>query len=1742
MTRVLNYKSILSVVFLIYFLLGINKSIAQPCQCINCPGTIPKAGNQDFSTTEFLYFVNGAESNSLEDLFQGVCAVNVVFKADNVFQVEMYLISPGGDTVRLVGPDAGSGVGVTALTTWSVAFMPSSIAVFPDPGFSPVWTNYDPWETGANYTGTYYPNLGKLEDFDSGPVNGPWRLVVKNYAPLNKGEVIDFSIVFCDETGIECGCLAYAGIYPSFQIIEACQGSDKLKLNLNPNYNGYEPDPKVFNYTYTIASPKNVILEFTEAPDLSGYAVGNYKVCGLSYLQADSALVIKDAGITKLDTIYKEISSPDPDYCADLSKNCIFININPPPPPVNIEQFLCQDSCITFHGKTYCMPGSYTFTELDSLGCSINYNLKLNPATTKYYSYTDTICVGEFVIFGVDFYNKTGIYTKTFKSFTGCDSIVTLNLKVMNFDIKVKKPDTLNCVHEQVLLDGSDVNENNPSFSYLWTASGGGEVIGPGNMPDLWVSKPGTYKLTGTFTLSSGKTCTDFVNVTVAENIIQPELTTVPDQFLCLGDELDLSKLNIKEIHGMPGTLSYHSANPPDATNQISPLIQPTVSGVYYAHFVVGKCDAVKQINVNVNKKPKAEVKPLLNVCNSAMMGENTLVNFDTLIVSGDNKGYWTDKDFSGATGTFPLLDFTGVKPGTYEFVYTTQSAIPPCTDTFYIVNVIVEDCECPSLATLSPGDMCQNSAKSDLNALLITTESGNWSLESAPPGSTASINGSIFDGTGSTPGNYSIKFTLSQIPPQGCQESVVLNLKIVAPPELQMMSDITVCNSDDMGQGTTVDMLQTIVAGNKTGIWKDIDNSGAVGIFPVLDFKNIAPGIYRFRYETNSAEFPCPEVYDTVNVTVKDCNCPTVSLLSTVLCNIKDTLLLNDLVITGQAGTWQLLTSPSGANPAKIIADKFIFDNSNAGKYELKFVLSNPVAGCQSDFITTVELLQAPFTELDTVKNICNSNQNGHISLLDFSTLLKAGDLGGSWQQVVPSGATGTLPLLDFNGVAPGSYYFKYITNSAVSPCKETEYLIRIIVEDCSCPSVTTVNPGKFCNNNLSINLDNYKVTTEAGSWAIVMTPPGTNPATVVLNTFSGTNADPGIYTIQFNLQANPPFGCPTFSIQTIEVVADLTADIIQMVSVCNDGSAGNVSTVNFSSLITKGSQNGVWTDVDNSGATGTFPLLDFSGVTPGVYTFSYSLKANSPCQDKQYLVMVEVKDCKCPPVLQKDIPTVLCNDGISIDFNNYFSANVVSALISIPSGQSATILQNNILQLQDIMPGEYTILAALASVPAGCKKDTLLTLQIVDSKNAGTPIKDFVFCEAEDTLLNLNQLLTGADFGGQWLLVPASAALNTLTGTLDINLLSAGSYSLKYIQNNAPPCKVEEALINIVINKVPQADAGEDQQLGCSKAYAVLGGTGNPGLTNVSFEWSNNVPDANAGNPEVTLAGTYFLTVTDLTTGCSSEDAVTITQGTDSDIEAKINLKQPSCSGNSTGSISIEVIKGNPPYLYSINQLPFQPENIFDNLVSGLYTISIEDAAGCTKDTTVEIFSALTGGISLGKDTIINFGDSVFIEPNLKFPVSELASVKWSSLGYISCDTCLNTYLKPFIPTKYFLEVQTKAGCYYKADIIVTVNRDVKYFVPNIFSPNGDGVNDWVEISLGPDIVSMQEFSLFDRWGEQIYKLNNVTNDGIPIKSWDGLFKGSKVNSGVFVYMMKLVLVDGTIEFVTGELTLVK
>ena len=1730
--------------FLFAWLGYFNPSIqAQPCQCINCPGQIPKAGNKECSTTEFLYFVNGASSNELADAFQGVCAVNLAFKADNIFQIEMYLISPGGDTVKLICPDAGPGVGVTALTTWNISFLPNSNAVFPDPGFSPVWTNYDPWETGANYFGSYHPCSGALEDFNSGPVNGPWKLLVKNFAPLNKGDLLDFSIVFCDETGIECGCLAYAGIFPSFQVIDACQGSTKLLLDLKPNYNGYIPDTTMYNYTYAIASPNNTIIEFDTIPDLTAYPIGNYKVCGLSYLASDSSLIIKDAGFIKLDTIYNEINSSDPAYCADLSKNCIFVNINPPPNPETFNFFLCKDSCLFYEGTEYCTPGTYNFTKTDSLGCKQNITLNLTPSDAQYVTKLDTICSGEFAILGTDFYNKTGSYTKIFKSFTGCDSVVTLQLTVVDINLSVAFPDTINCINNEILLDATDFSGLGSLIKYNWAATNGGVISGNPSLLDVFAENSGTYTLTGKYIFQSGKTCSDFVSVEVVKSNIQPELSNVPDQFLCLGDKLDLSKLNIKEIHGYPGNITYHSSLPPSTLNVINPLLTPSVNSIYYAYFTAGNCDDVLPVNVFVNSSPKAELKDFVSVCNSSNSGNITDLKFDSLIISGDDTGFWVDSDMSGAGGTFPLLNFSGVSPGTYQFVYFTQSAIPPCSDTFYVVNVIVEDCECPSLAVLSPGNLCNNNADLNLNDFLITTEPGTWSIVNAPGGSTAVINTNIFSGNGSIPGMYTLRFTLNQQPPAGCPAFVDIDIEINALPVLSLVDQITVCNSDDKGASTILDLSSLIVTGDKSGIWTDLDGSGGVGFFPVLDFKGINPGIYKFQYETNNADYPCPEVSDTVLIIIEDCTCPLVDLLSETICNHTGSYNLANLNLSGQTGTWSINSPPPGSNPAIIIANNLIFNNSDAGVYGLNFKISNPVNGCPSDYSTTIKIIDKPYTQLDTVINICNSNKNGNNSILNFSGLLKSGDLGGSWQELIPAGATGTLPILDYNGVAPGNYFVKYTTASAISPCKESEYLIRVIVEDCECPSVATTSPGIICNDNPNIDLDNFKITSEPGSWAIIMLPPGNNPASINANVFSGTTVDPGKYTVQFILLNPPPPGCPVSSIQIIDVVAGPDAILTDSLVICNSNSSGQNTMLDLNTLILSGSSGGTWTDISGSGAQGTFPVIDFDGVVPGKYIFRYTLTATLPCQNKIFDVTIEVTDCQCPQILVTAIPDI-CNDEVLLDLNNYIAKGVNAAFLSVPVGQNISVLQNNIIQTNNILPGTYSMqLSLINTPPPGCPTDITVSFKVSDNKSSGSKVSDLKFCESQDTIFNLSDLLTGEDSGGFWSVQPGSAGLNSANNTLEINKMAAGSYILAYVQNNTAPCAIQETKINIEILSKPPANAGTDKSLDCSNSLIMLGDSGNSNLQNVSFLWQGgNLSGITSPNPETNLPGVYVLEVTSLITGCKNSDVVEVKGGNDIEITADYIVNQPGCKGSSNGSILVSVNQGNPPFLFSLNGAPFQNQSIFKNLVPGDYKVEIEDAAGCLSDTIITIYSPYTGGLSLGSDTTIIFGDSILLKPVYSFDKAEIDTIIWKTHGEMSCFDCLNPFVKPFKDTKYYLTINTISGCTYTAEIIITVKKDIKLFVPNVFSPDGDGVNDYLEIFPGPQIEKIKKFQIFDRWGELLFQQTEMPVHGQSVKTWDGKLKGKSMNSGVFVYYLTLEFIDGKFETITGEITTVK
>ena len=98
-----------------------------------------------------------------------------------------------------------------------------------------------------------------------------------------------------------------------------------------------------------------------------------------------------------------------------------------------------------------------------------------------------------------------------------------------------------------------------------------------------------------------------------------------------------------------------------------------------------------------------------------------------------------------------------------------------------------------------------------------------------------------------------------------------------------------------------------------------------------------------------------------------------------------------------------------------------------------------------------------------------------------------------------------------------------------------------------------------------------------------------------------------------------------------------------------------------------------------------------------------------------------------------------------------------------------------------------------------------------------------------------------------------------------------------------------------------------------------------------------------------------------------------------------------------------------------------------------------------------------------------------------------------------------------------------------------------DIQYFVPNVFSPNDDGVNDELEFFFKSDFEFSGELNVLDRWGNLLYNNKNISS--INSVSWDGTFKDKPLDPAVFVWVFRYTSAkDGRSRVISGDFTLVK
>jgi gliding motility-associated-like protein len=118
------------------------------------------------------------------------------------------------------------------------------------------------------------------------------------------------------------------------------------------------------------------------------------------------------------------------------------------------------------------------------------------------------------------------------------------------------------------------------------------------------------------------------------------------------------------------------------------------------------------------------------------------------------------------------------------------------------------------------------------------------------------------------------------------------------------------------------------------------------------------------------------------------------------------------------------------------------------------------------------------------------------------------------------------------------------------------------------------------------------------------------------------------------------------------------------------------------------------------------------------------------------------------------------------------------------------------------------------------------------------------------------------------------------------------------------------------------------------------------------------------------------------------------------------------------------------------------------------------------------------------------------------------DIVSYTWTPAQTLSCEACYNVIATPTVNTTYTFTATSNYGCTSSASATINIFCDNnQVFIPNTFTPNGDGMNDRFYVSAkGINLIT--RFSIYNRWGELVYDAHNIApND--PSQGWDGTYK---------------------------------
>jgi gliding motility-associated-like protein len=279
--------------------------------------------------------------------------------------------------------------------------------------------------------------------------------------------------------------------------------------------------------------------------------------------------------------------------------------------------------------------------------------------------------------------------------------------------------------------------------------------------------------------------------------------------------------------------------------------------------------------------------------------------------------------------------------------------------------------------------------------------------------------------------------------------------------------------------------------------------------------------------------------------------------------------------------------------------------------------------------------------------------------------------------------------------------------------------------------------------------------------------------------------------------------------------------------------------------------------------------------------------------------------------------------------------------------------------------------------------------------------------------------------------------------------------------------------------------------------------------------------------------LPGRYSVTASD-SAGCTSVAHFMISNP--SPLAPDATLGYGACKRACNGTIALHVKGGTAPYTYRWDS--FDTTSSVQDLCDGTYTVSIIDKNKCRahRAFTMKSFDKHPAlDASANKKTIYR-SQAVVLSAT---PVpSDSVRYSWIPDYTLKTPHSSHTISTPDSTTTFFVTATDQFGCISVDTVSVTVKDfvcDTPFvFVPNVFTPNGDKLNDVVKVQ--GDVVINLYFAIYDRWGEKIFDTHDQS------VGWDGSYRNKPLSPAVFVYYLEATCINNETIRRKGNITLVR